>query len=109
MGFVTAICPVPGVTAGATTVSVLMSLNATDASFPPMVTEAPDWKPLPRMVRMVPPEAGPEVGEIVPMESGTVASWITVRPELVRAKILWPFSSMARSAERPGWSRPARG
>ena len=48
------------------------------------------------MVRVVPPEARPDVGEIVPMESGTVASWTTVRPEVVRAKILWPVSSRAR-------------
>ena len=70
------------------TVSVFMSLNVAGAGFPPMVTVAPEWKPLPRMVRMAPPEAGAEVGDTVPMESGTVASWITVRPEVVRAKIL---------------------
>jgi hypothetical protein len=43
---------------------------------------------------MVPPEAGAEVGEIVPMESGTVASWNMVKPDVVRARILWPFSSI---------------
>src|SRR5882672_7511882 len=73
-----------------------MSLNVAGMGFPLMVTVAPDWKPLPRMVRMVPPEAGAEMGEMVPMESGTVASWIMVTPEVVSAKILWPFSSMAR-------------
>jgi hypothetical protein len=68
------ICCGPAVSGGVVRVSVLMSTNVVAVDFPPMVTVAPDWKPLPRMVRIVPPDTEPDAGRIVPMESGTVAS-----------------------------------
>jgi hypothetical protein len=49
---------------------------------------------------VVPPAAGAFAGEIVPIPSGTFASWITVRPELVMAKMRWPGSSMVTN-----WAR----
>ena len=73
-GFVITICCGPGVSDGVVTVKVFMSLKVVAADFPLMATAAPDWKPLPRMVSVAPPEAGADAGEIMPMASGTVAS-----------------------------------
>ena len=73
-GFVITICCGPGVRGGVVTVNVLMSLKVVAADFPFMETVAPDWKPLPRIVRVAPPDAGADAGEIVPIASGTVAS-----------------------------------
>jgi len=53
---------------------VFESLKETVAAFPLRVTVVTLWKPLPRMVSVVPPATGPEVGEIVPMPNGTLAS-----------------------------------
>src|SRR5579859_6216587 len=87
-GLVIRICCGPGDNAGVVTVSVLMSTKVAAADFPEMVKKAPDWKPLPRMVSVAPPEAATDAGEIVPMARGTLASWTMVRPEVVNAKIL---------------------
>jgi hypothetical protein len=57
-----------------TRVRVLISSNETAVDFPAMEAVIPDRKPLPRMVRMAPPEAAAEVGETVPIESGRLAS-----------------------------------
>jgi hypothetical protein len=64
----------PGVRLGVTTERVFESLKETVAAFPLRVTVVTLWKPLPRMVSVVPPATGPEVGEIVPMPNGTLAS-----------------------------------
>ena len=74
VGLVITTCWGPTVSGGVVAVSVLISTKVVAAGRAPMVTVAPDWKPLPRMVSVVPPEAGPAVGEIAPMERGTAAS-----------------------------------
>src|SRR5260370_32270562 len=93
-------CCGPAVSGGVVTVSVFMSTKVAAADFPPMVTVAPDWKPLPRMVRVAPPEAGADAGEIGPMANGAFASLTMVGPEGGRAKILLAFSCTAR--KNPG-------
>jgi hypothetical protein len=45
----------------------------------------PVWKPLPRSVMLVPPDAGPDAGDSVPIPEGTFANWITLKPEVVMA------------------------
>jgi hypothetical protein len=73
------------VSAGVVTVGVFMSLNVTLADFPPMITFVPVWKPLPRSVMLVPPDAGPDAGDSVPIPEGTFANWITLKPEVEMA------------------------
>src|SRR5271156_4332412 len=70
----------PVVRAGVTTVRVFMSLNVAVALLPPIVTAVPLWKPLPRIVSVVPPAAEPCAGFIVPIPNGTFASVNTVTP-----------------------------
>ena len=90
----------PGLVAGVTSARVFASIRVTVAFFPARVAVVPVWKLLPRTVMVVPPAAGAFAGEIVPIPSGTFASWITVRPELVMAKMRWPVSSMVTN-----WAR----
>jgi hypothetical protein len=72
--------------AGVTSARVFASIRITVAFFPARVAVVPVWKLLLRTVMVVPPAAGALAGEIVPIPSGTFASWITVRPELVMAR-----------------------
>jgi len=67
---------------------VFVSLNVTLADFPPMVTLVPAWKPLPRSVMLVPPDAArmrPGCGRQRANPEGTFANWITLKPEVVMA------------------------
>ena len=53
---------------------VLGSLKVTFADFALMAALVPLWKPLPRIVRVVPPAAVTVEGEMVPIPRGTAAS-----------------------------------
>jgi hypothetical protein len=66
-GFVTTTFLAPGVPAGVVAVIVVAVTEFTVAAAPPIVTVAPDWKPVPVIVIAVPPSAGPELGETVEM------------------------------------------
>jgi hypothetical protein len=45
-------------------IEVLLTTVTPDAAAPPIVTVAPDWKPVPLIVTAVPPLLGPLFGEI---------------------------------------------
>jgi len=45
-------------------IEVLLTTFTPVAAAPPRLTEAPDRKPVPVMVTLVPPAAGPELGAI---------------------------------------------
>jgi len=79
---------------GATTWSVLTSINEVAAVEVPNVTVAPDSNPLPRIVTLVPPAIGPLVGFKYPIESGAESSCTTVRPSSVIRNRRFPSHQM---------------
>src|SRR5208337_693385 len=95
-GLVRSNCCGPAESGGVVISSVFKSLNVTLADLPPRVAFVADWKPLPRMVTLVPPAADPKDGERLPIPRGTSANWMTVRPDVVSAKRYTPFSSVVR-------------
>src|SRR6266849_8474707 len=73
----------PGFSAGVMIFSVFISTSVTAADLPPMVAVTPALKPLPRMVKVARLDEEPLTGAIVPIPSGTRASWTIVKPDAV--------------------------
>jgi hypothetical protein len=65
----------PRFSAGVTIFSVFISTSVIAADLPSMVALTPALKPLPRMVKVARPDEEPPTGAIVPIPSGTRASW----------------------------------
>src|SRR5260370_29817218 len=78
---VTVIRYLPAFKAGAAIFSVFMSTNVTATVLPPMVALAPVSKPLPRIVKVAPPDESPLARATLPMPIGTRPSCTTVKPD----------------------------
>jgi hypothetical protein len=63
-GFVTTRSTLPALRAGtAAVIEVALATVTEPAAAPPRVTVAPDTKPVPKIVTIVPPPVGPEPGD----------------------------------------------